>query len=321
MGALQAIRSGTTTVFDHHSSPSCVAGSLGAVQSGMDRVGLRGVLSYAISDRLGIDQAQEGLAETQRFLPLALGRYRAMVGAYAPQYLEDSTLSQIAALAKSQEVGVHFHSGETAAEDRDSQSRFKVSAVERIVSGGFAGPRSISAHGTMFSWEDLAALLQQGTWMCHLPQANMITGVGYAPAGKFGPRTVLGTEHLTPDMFSEVRAAVERSREAGAPLDPLRVLSAGHKLATLTFGRPFGVLRPGAVADIVVLDHPDSLGLSTDNLAHHMVSRFTAADVDAVMVDGCWRLWARQSLKVDATALAQQARQAAGQVWEVMAQL
>jgi cytosine/adenosine deaminase-related metal-dependent hydrolase len=319
-GAFEALCAGTTTVFDHHSSPMCIEGSLSAVQKGLDQVGLRGILSYAISDRLGPEAAQAALQESERYLKAAAGRYRSMVGAWASFSLDEPTLQALCDLAKKSNVGVHIHAGESLADERDSQERFQKPVSRRLVEAGVAGPLSIVAHGTMFEWEDLAAMLQYGTWMCHVPRSNMLSGYGYAPAGKFGPRTLLGTDHLAADMLAEVRAAVERSADAGAPLDPLKLLSAGHKLASQIFGRAVGPMREGALADLVILDYQPRFPLTPQNLGHHLTAVLTPRDVEAVMVDGCWRLWARQPLKFDAAQLAQKAYQASLALWETMAQ-
>src|SRR5215831_251612 len=68
VGALEAARSGTTCLFDHHSSPSYIRGSLGVVGEALETIGLRGVLCYEITDRGGQALRDEGLAETSAFL-------------------------------------------------------------------------------------------------------------------------------------------------------------------------------------------------------------------------------------------------------------
>lgn len=322
-GALEALLAGTTTVFDHHSSPSYIEGSLDAVRRGVEQVGLRASLSYAVSDRLGPDYAKAALRENERVLEAVKaapeGRLRAMVGAYASSSLDEPTLEEVVALAKRFNVGVHIHAAESAADERDCQERFNKPLSQRLTETGIAGPSSIVAHGTCFAWEDLAQFLQYGTWMCHLPRANMLSGLGYAPAGRMGPRTVLGTENLPADMFAEVQAAVSRAADAGIALDPLRLLSAGHKLATQTFGAPVGLLREGALADLLVLDYQPRTPLSAQSLAQHLVSGLSSRDVESVMIDGCWRVWGRTPLKTDPAELAQKSSQAAQVLWETMA--
>jgi hypothetical protein len=42
--------------------------------------------------------------------------------------------------------------------------------------------------------------------------------------------------------------------------------------------------------------------------------------VEAVMVDGVWRMWARRPLSVNPTVVAEQAREAAAAVWARLAE-
>ncbi|HTG17670.1 MAG TPA: amidohydrolase family protein, partial [Blastocatellia bacterium] len=52
-GALDAARAGTTCLFDHHASPSVITGSLKLVREAIQKVGLRAVLCYEVTDRGG----------------------------------------------------------------------------------------------------------------------------------------------------------------------------------------------------------------------------------------------------------------------------
>lgn len=320
-GALEALQNGCTTVFDHHSSPTCIDGSLAAVQRGLEHVGLRGVLSYAVSDRLGPEYSAAALHENERHISEARGRCRGMVGAQASSSLDEPTLLETCALAKRTHVGVHINVAESGLDERDCQERFQKGLGQRLADAGLAGPLSIVAHGTYLGWEDLAQLLQHGTWMCHVPRANMLSGLGYAPAGKFGPRLVLGGAHLPIDPFADAKSAVQRAADAGSPIDLLKTLAAGHKLASQVYGRAIGPLREGAVADLLVMDYVPLSPLSAQSLAHHLQLFIGPRCLEAVMVDGCWRSWARQPLKLDAAKLSVRSSQTATHLWETMANL
>src|SRR5215216_5920215 len=52
-GAMDAARAGTTCLFDHHASPAHITGSLQIVSEAIEKVGLRGVLCYEVTDRGG----------------------------------------------------------------------------------------------------------------------------------------------------------------------------------------------------------------------------------------------------------------------------
>ena len=62
VGALAALRCGTTTLIDHHASPCAIEGSLASLQKGIAEVGCRGVLCYEVTDRNADDEAQRGVS-------------------------------------------------------------------------------------------------------------------------------------------------------------------------------------------------------------------------------------------------------------------
>ena len=63
-----AIRHGTTTLFDHHASAGYVDGSLDVIADAVDQSGLRAVLCYEVTDRHGAEAADAGIKENLRFM-------------------------------------------------------------------------------------------------------------------------------------------------------------------------------------------------------------------------------------------------------------
>ncbi|MDP6934179.1 MAG: amidohydrolase family protein [Myxococcota bacterium] len=53
VGGLGALRSGVTTIVDHHASPSFIEGSLEVLDEALESVGVRRVLCYEVTDRGG----------------------------------------------------------------------------------------------------------------------------------------------------------------------------------------------------------------------------------------------------------------------------
>ncbi|WP_142793448.1 amidohydrolase family protein, partial [Klebsiella pneumoniae] len=51
--SLEAIKSGCTSVIDHHASPNYIAGSLKTLRDGFLKAGLRGMTCYETTDRNG----------------------------------------------------------------------------------------------------------------------------------------------------------------------------------------------------------------------------------------------------------------------------
>jgi cytosine/adenosine deaminase-related metal-dependent hydrolase len=314
-GALDALFAGTTTIFDQHASPNAIDGSLVRVARGVNEVGLRAVLSYEVSDRSGALAREEGLEESVSFQKKARGRYRGMIGAHACFTLSQDALQGLQEAVKTTGAPLHITLAEDPADDRLSKERYGEAPIARLQRHELLSPRTLAAHVVHLSWPDLSELISAGAWIVHSPRANMQAQVGYAPAGKFGARATLGTAWVSPDLFAEAQAGHQRALDAGQPISALRYLANGHRIASDVFGETIGPLRPGAVADVVVLDYRSPTPLTGDNVNEHLVHALGARHVESVMVDGVWRLWARRPLSVTADVAYQNAREAAKAVW------
>jgi putative selenium metabolism protein SsnA len=312
VGALEALSSGTTTLFDQHSSPKAIRGVLLRVAKGISEVGLRAVLSYEVTDRHGAMGREEGLEETINFMKKARGRFRGMIGAHASFTLSHDALEGIKEARNSVDAGIHIHLAEDPSDEKLSFERYGDVPVNRLMGAELLGPKTLIAHAVHLSWPELAQVISTGSWLIHNPRSNMNSQVGYAPAGRFGSRATLGSDGLSPDMFAEAQTAYFR---AGQPIDILRYLANGHRVASQVFDARIGPLREGAVADLLILDYREPTPLTAENLAQHLFLRMSARFIEAVMVDGVWRLWGRRPLSVNAQSLAEQAREASAALW------
>ncbi|MFZ5467922.1 MAG: amidohydrolase family protein [Myxococcota bacterium] len=321
VGALDALACGTTTVFDHHASPKAISGSLTRVARGLNEVGLRAVLAYEVTDRHGAQGREEGLEENVSFAKKARGRFRGMVGAHACFTLSRDALEGLRRACEEVGAGVHLKLGEDVVDERLSFERYGQVPVARLLDAGLLTPHALVAHAVALSWPELSQVITTGAWLVHNPRSNMNQQVGYAPAGKFGARAMLGTGGLGADMLAEAQVAHFRALDAGQPMDALHYLANAQRYASQLFGEAIGVLREKAVADLVILDYRTPTPLTAENLAGHLLYGWSARWVESVMVDGVWRMWARRPLSVNPEAVAEQARHSAQALWARMAQI
>ncbi len=319
-GGLEALQCGTTTVFDLHSSPGCVQSALVRLARGLHEVGVRGVLSYAVTDRMGSVGREEGLEETVGFAKKARGRFRGQVGAGPCFAMGDEALQGLSEALQSAGGGLHLPLAEDPLDEKLSTERYGASPVTRLLDKNLLSPQSLLAHVGHLAWPELAQVISTGAWVAHTPRSNQKSEVGYAPALKFGARATLGADGISADLFAEAQAAYLRSREAGQPIDVLRYLANGHRLASQVFGMPMGPLREGSAADLLILDYLPATPLTAENLAWHVVYGLGSRHVEAVMVEGTWRMWARRPLSVNPSVVADQAREAAAAVWARMSE-
>ncbi|MER2599491.1 MAG: putative aminohydrolase SsnA [Caldilineales bacterium] len=331
-----AIRNGTTTLFDHHASPMCIHGSLDIIANAVTRAGLRAVLCYEVTDRNGPEGSAAGIAENMRFLKRTRAeasahpdtvRLSALFGLHASLSLSDDTLAQCVAEAETLgNVGFHVHAAEGPADEEDSLARFGMRTIDRLRTRGILNPHSIVAHVTAIdSWE-MAALRQSGAWVTHQPRSNMNNAVGVAdiPAMLRGNMPVLlGNDGFSNDMFTEMKTAyllhkAWRNDPRTLPGDQVIGMAYHHnaRLAAQHFPQPLGEISPGAGADLILLDYCPITPLTADNLPWHILFGISGSHVTHTMVAGQWLMKQRALLTLDEAAIAARSRTAAAATWE-----
>ena len=110
---IDEIRSGVTTVFDHHASPFAVEGSLFKIAEAAKLFGIRSNLCYETSDRDGEEIAALGIKENVEFAKYCKGRNDDMLGAlfgmHAQMTVSEKTLDTCVDAAAGAGIGFHVH--------------------------------------------------------------------------------------------------------------------------------------------------------------------------------------------------------------------
>ena len=323
MGAVDAVRCGTTTIVDHHASPNAIHGSLDIIREALGVVGVRGVLCYEVTDRGGLRRRDAGLAENDRFLSAARAEphFRGLVGAHASFTLRESSLAALADLVRYHRSGLHIHVAEAQDDVRRTHAAHGCGIVERLARHGLLNDHAVLAHGVHLTPGEIARVAEAGAWLVHNPRSNMNNGVGHARVERFGPRAALGTDGWPADMIGEARFAHFRLRERLGlrqthPVIPL--LEGGQQLAASLFGVPFGTLAPGSAADLVVCDYVPPTPLTAESLPAHLIGAVRPGMLAAVMAAGRWVCRNGVPVNIDVEAVSCRARQVAAALWRRM---
>jgi putative selenium metabolism protein SsnA len=326
---VDAVRHGTTTLIDHHASPSAVDGSLDALADAAALSGLRVGLCYEVTDRNGPAGAAAGIAENARFLRRLRQRpdpkLGAALGLHASFTVGDETMAACVEAARELDAVVHIHVAEDPADEADCLARHGVRVAGRLAQWGVLGERTLVAHAIHVDDGELELLRSAGALVSHQPRSNMNNAVGVAAVERMldaGITVGLGNDGFTNNMFVEAHSAyllhkLGRGDPRALPGDRLTTMLFDNNaaIAGRFFPQPVGALAPGAAADIILLDYAPYTPLTEGNHPWHLVFGMDGSHVTHTICGGRLLMRDRELLTLDEAAIAAEARAAAPAIW------
>jgi putative selenium metabolism protein SsnA len=321
VGALDAIRAGTTAVVDHNASPSYIEGSLSQLQRAFGHCGLRGILCYEVTDRNGEGGRTEGVEENRDFILNREGStVRGAVGAHAPFTLSEESMHMLSETVRDTGRGIHIHVSEDRYEPSFSHHRYGCSPLERLERHGLLGEMGLVVHGVHLLDHEIELLERTGAFLVHNPRSNMNNGVGYNPRLMDLRDIALGTDGMGSDMFAEARFALFRGREERRDILPghvMRLLDNGNRILERYFGGKFGRVEQGYTADLVMLDYEPPTPLREENTAGHFLYGIDAGAVNTVLIGGKV-VYEDRAFPFDVGPIYEDAREQAARLWHAM---
>lgn len=327
---VDAIRHGTTTLIDHHASPSYIDGSLDILAEEINRSGVRVCECYEVTDRNGLAGAQAGIAENIRFAKRLAAQpaplLAASFGLHASFTIGPQTLDRCVAEAQALGIGFHVHVAEDNADEIDCETKYGQRVGEHLQARGVLGEKTLSAHCVHVNQHEIDLLAKTRTKVSHQPRSNMNNAVGLSPVQQLldaGVCVGLGNDGFSNNMYSEMKAAYLVHKATAH--DP-RVMAGdtvtrlayenNAQIASLFWPQPLGEITPGAYADLVLLDYLPYTPLTAGNLPWQMIFGIDGTHVTTTIVGGQLLMRDRVLLTLDEERIAAQAREIAPQVWQ-----
>ena len=299
---LDSLRDGVTTIFDHHASFCEIPGSLFAIKDVCEETGIRACLCYETSDRRGTEKRDQAIAENAEFAQWAAkaqaegnSMIAAMFGGHATFTLSDETMDKMAE-ANDGLTGFHIHVCEGMNDVWDSrQKRGGISPIERLLQHDLLGPRTMLGHCIHVTPAEMDIIKETGTHIVNNPESNMGNAVGCAPVLEFFRRGIpvhMGTDAYTHDMLESLKCfLIIQRHNAAMPnvgwVEAMTMLFQNNPaMASAYFGREIGVLKPGAAADVIVMDYPVFTPFSDENIDGHMLFGMMGKNCRTTIVNG-----------------------------------
>ncbi|MEE9450278.1 MAG: putative aminohydrolase SsnA, partial [Ignavibacteriaceae bacterium] len=325
IGALEAIKSGTTAVIDHNASPNSIKGSLSVLKEAFEENGLRGILCYEITDRNGKTGMKDGLDESLDFANTVKESelIEAAIGGHAPFTLSNNSLKHISDVIKKTGKGIHIHVGEDKYDADHSEEKYSKSILERLDSFNLLNAKSILAHGVWLNEKDLQILNKRNSFLVHNPRSNMNNNVGYLKSIAEVNNLAIGTDGIGADMFEETRFAYFKSKEENRNLNPsdfVNYLWSGNRILERYFNQKFGRIEKGYTADLIICDYNSPTPLTKENAAGHLLFGFSAQNVKSVIINGKF-VYRERTFQSEIKKIYTEGREAALKLWKRMDEL
>lgn len=325
---IECIKTGTTTIIDHHASPMAITGSLGILAKAAKEMGVRASFCYEVSDRDGEAIAEEGIKENADFIAACQAQADPMVagmfGLHASLTLSDQTLTKCCEEAKRLGAGFHVHVAEGREDLEDSLSKYGMRVAERLDKFGVLGPKTLAIHCVHIDDREIDLLKSSQTQVVHNPESNMGNAVGVTPVLemlKRGVKVGLGTDGYTCDMFESGKVANVLHKHAAANPSvawgevPQMLYGNNPEIAANLFGGKFGELTEGAWADVIVVDYVPPTPLGPENWSGHLLFGVSGRSVETTIINGRVRMLDRKLIDIDEEAIGARSRELAQALW------
>ncbi len=309
--AIACAKAGSTFVIDHHASPFFIDGSLEVISEALNKVGLGHLLCYEITDRDGLDKADLGLAETEKFLQNNQG----LIGLHASFTVGARTMRKAADLMEKYRSGFHIH----VAEDRYDQDHSLVHYGKRIVNrlsdyGVLESSKTILAHCLHLSKGEKKQIEKSKAFVVQNTESNLNNNVGFFNGEGLGNRIMLGTDGMHSDMLRSAQQAFF----VGQPFDSIDFQGIYNRFRNVHNYLETNQFSGDGDNNLVILDYKSPTPINQNNFLGHFVFGFQAADVSHVISDGKVIMKDRKMMTVDEADVMAFAREQAKRLWKNM---
>lgn len=303
LGAIEAIKSGTTTVGELLGESAGEPIIHGLIDSGIRAVVGKMENDYPEGENTPIKSTQDCLDDSKQFFNRWQGKYNGRLKvkfsfAGLPA-CTDSLIINLVKLAKEYRVGIHAHAAEGQEPTNQVRKRFNKGEISALNDLGALGPATQLAHVIWIDDEEIKLLAQTGTSVIHCPYTNCKVTDGISPMYKMqkaGVNITFGcdggasssnydvlSEARLGSMLQKVSSMDEKTFNAPSVYDMLTINGA----CALNLEDEIGKIKEGYKADMIVLEYPTSKMLSEDVFINNFIYSCSGNEVVRdVIIDG-----------------------------------
>ncbi len=292
LACIEMISTGTTCFTDMHmfKAQSCKA----AIKSGMRAFIGRGLVGEDLFED-GYGRYSEALEEKSEYDGELI---QFLLSPHAIYSCSEKLLKQIDTQSKKLSMLKQIHLSESDFEVENSIKKYGKTPVEFLYDLGFLDHKTILAHCTKMTDNDIELVRKCGASIVTNPSSNAKLGNGIAPVNEFlrsGINVCLGTDSVasnnTLNMFREM-GLISLLHKANNN-DPM-LLSSNDvlKMSTINAAKAvgmqnlIGVISEGAFADLVFIDLNSCSLYPNNNIVTSLCYSANGSEVSSVMING-----------------------------------
>lgn len=326
---IECVKNGTTTIFDHHASQGAVSNSLFTIAEAAKEINLRSSLCYEVSDRDGKDVMEASIKENIDFMKsvnsLDDDMLRGMFGLHASFTISNDTMDKCAKAMSGMKGGYHVHTAEAIDDVYDSLKKYGKRVVERLFDFNVLGEKTIAVHCIHVNSRELDILKDTNSIVVHNPESNMGNAVGCSPAMDMMKRGILlglGTDGYTSDMFESMKVCnILHKHQLCNPSVawgevPTMLFQNNAEICSRHFNKEVGVIKEGALADIIIVDYNPLTPMDENNVNSHILFGMMGRSVDTTIINGKVVMKNRELVGIDEEAIFAKSRNLASKMWE-----
>lgn len=293
MASVESLRNGVTYIFDHHSSPSHILGSLNIIKDALSEFSIRNVLCYETTDRNGDQLKLEALKENEDFfLYNTDDNSKAAFGLHASFTLEDSTLSSVKDFLNKNDVGIHIHLCEDESDKNISLEKYGKLPMQRLLDFNLLNDKSILVHCVCLTKEEFNSIKNKKPALAVNLDSNLNNAVR-TPKFENIPEEIsllCGTDGMHANIPRSQKQLFLIMRNQKLSFDKTfyhfrKMYFDQHRFVKKYFP-DFTSLQVGDRADLIIWDYVPPTPISQSNFFGHYIYGILERQVNSVIQNG-----------------------------------
>ncbi|WP_297093363.1 amidohydrolase [Thermococcus sp.] len=290
LGMAEALSNGSTVINDHYFFAEEIAKAAG-------ELGIRAFVGQTIMDAVEfpIAEPEEGFRFYKRWEKMG-ELVTPTLAPHATNTVSLELMSEIGEFARERGALIHVHLSQSKGEVLEVKRRYGLSPVEYLQKAGVLGDGLIGVHGIYLDGSEVLLYSKSGATLVHCSLSMAKLEGRMAPIVELfenGTNIALGNDSPNPvglmDMFTEMRFAGvlnkvwKKRTDVASAREVFRWATLGGAKA---LGLKAGLIKPGYLADVILLNARKPQFLPGENPYSHIVYSARGSDVELVMVNG-----------------------------------